>query len=352
MPLSLNKLAKLLADKGFVPTKYIKYQGLCIFIEVVSLSSGVVAMIYIPSRFEIPIGDSESIVDVDLVDPENPDEYADDPEQVKQAFQSIDFLTGEETTAESHLSQKYKKKIHLRTGAQSSPEMLKDIIRQLGRLQYCVEDLPYHLVICKNAYIALMRNGEADCYIIKNHRGESPRTLRVVAELPVFHERGASMDGEVSQIYSGINDILGNNLGKHAVYMDALNQRKGNMRDFSVLIKSKKKEYQDLIKKYEGLLIQLDSREKSVRKELVALRTAPTGGTLINSVIHNQNQGGYERQIDECLEVKRSVIDHILKLRGALDEISLNADKVMFDNSVMMDKVFRNFDTLSRLCQQ
>ena len=350
MPLSLQKLVSLLNSKGFVPTKYIKYQGLCIFIEIVSLSSGTIAMLYIPSRFEIPIGEGASTIDVDLVDPENADEYTEDPEQARNTFRSIDLQTNDTVTAEDQLTQKYKKKIHLRTGAQSSPEMLKDVMRQLKRLQYCVEDLPYHLVICKNAYIALMRGGEADCYIIKNYRGNSPRTLRVTAELPIFHERGGAMDGEVSQIYNGINTILGNNLGKHAAYIDALATRKGNMLDFSKLVLIKKQNFQGLIQKYETLLIQIDQREKAVRKSLGSLRTAPTGG-LMSSVIHSRDRAGYERQIDECLEVKRTLIDHILGLRGNLDEVSLNADKIMFDNSVMMDKVFRNFNSLIEICK-
>ena len=56
MPLSLNKLASFLLTKDFIPRKFFRYDGNCIFLEIVSLSLGGPSMIYVPSRFTIPVG--------------------------------------------------------------------------------------------------------------------------------------------------------------------------------------------------------------------------------------------------------------------------------------------------------
>ena len=70
MPLSLNKLASFLFKKDFIPRKYFRFEGNCIFLEMVSLSSGVTTMLYIPSRFVIPLSPGENVIEVELIDTE------------------------------------------------------------------------------------------------------------------------------------------------------------------------------------------------------------------------------------------------------------------------------------------
>lgn len=350
--LSLSKLVGLVTQRGFAPTKYIKYKGLCIFIEIVSLASGSVGYIYIPSRFDFPIGEGEDVLEVDLVDPNaDPDEYTNDPELAKKIFAGIDITSVNDNQNQSQqLKERYRKQIHLRTGASGCPETLKDIIRQQDRLHYCMEDLPYHLVVAQDAYICFMRGGEADCYIIKNHRGTLPRVLRVTAELPVFHKRASTLDGEMSQIYAQIGGILDSNLSKHARYMDTLSKKKDNMHDFSNLIQGKKNRLHALMRKYELLLVELDQREKSLQRSL-EMNGSTQDGRLAGDLTYARNKATLERQIAECLTVKKDVISNLLSLKGDLDQISLSADKVMFDNSVMMSKVFENFDKLVEICK-
>ena len=55
MPLSIKKLRKILYEKGFITKKMYKLQGNCNFIEIISIHSGDMFMLYIPSKYKFRI---------------------------------------------------------------------------------------------------------------------------------------------------------------------------------------------------------------------------------------------------------------------------------------------------------
>jgi len=99
MPLSLNKLGQILYEKSFIPKRYF------LFIEIVSLTSGVSSMLYIPSRFSMPVGAGTNIIDIDLIDFDaNADDYSQDPmKNPDDAYNTIDLQADEFTDAAEQL---------------------------------------------------------------------------------------------------------------------------------------------------------------------------------------------------------------------------------------------------------
>lgn len=352
MPLSLNKLGKLLYEKDFIPLKFYRYDGQCIFIEIVSLASGSVSLMYIPSRFTIPIGPGENVIEVDIYDfEEDAGNYTSNPmKSPDETYGSLDISAAAGADAANFLSQKYKKSIQLSQKGSTDKAMLKDIIRQLSRLQYCVEDLPYYLAITEGAFLCYMRDSDPDCYIIQNYRGNEARKLRVVSTLELFYSKGNIMDHEISEIGKGIQRILDKNLSTHASYLENLVRKKGNMAQFSTLIERKKEEYRVLIRKYEGLLRNLDIREKNIKAEKQKFTDSSLSGGLDIDLKNSQVKGNFDRKIQNCISVKQQIIDNIIDLRDAMENIGLSADKILYDNSVMMDKIFKNFSQLISIC--
>jgi len=49
---SILKLEKLLVNKGFIPNKYFIIDGTISYIEIISLNSADVFLLYIPSKYE------------------------------------------------------------------------------------------------------------------------------------------------------------------------------------------------------------------------------------------------------------------------------------------------------------
>lgn len=346
--LSLPKLCDLFEKKGFIPTRYYSYQDTCIFIEIVSLSRGTVVMIYIPSRFEIPISSGKDVEELELIDEEqDPNEYA-PTDNSETSYPNIDLKAVDGAEASNFLMQKYKKQIQIRSGAKKKKETLRDVIRQLQRLHNCVKDLPYYIAILDDGYLGFIRDGEADCYYSKNYETNT-RRLRVVATLPTFYEKSFILAEEASQIYSGIDNILNDNMSSHATFLEDIISRKGNMMNFCTHITSKKSQYKQLISQYENMLQQLEIKHNELSKKLQSINL-PSGG-LEGELLYAQNKNTITQSIKDCVEVKKTLISQILKLRITLDNISLITDKVMFENSIMMDKMVTNFDALIHIAE-
>ena len=56
-----------------------------------------------------------------------------------------------------------------------------------------------------------------------------------------------------------------------------------------------------------------------------------------------------ESDLKKISAVKRDILDNILTLRGKYENMSLKMDKVLFDNSVMIHEISKNFEKLSGL---
>ena len=123
MPLSLNKLASFLYKKDFIPRKYFRFEGNCIFLEMVSLTSGVTTMLYIPSRFIIPVSPGENVVEIELFDTDDmdPTAYNQNPmNSPEDIYKPVDVIPSHENSNTEELLQlKYKKAIELKTGKNS-----------------------------------------------------------------------------------------------------------------------------------------------------------------------------------------------------------------------------------------
>ena len=352
MPLSLNKLASFLLKKDFIPNKYFRYEGSCIFLEIVSLQTGVTSMIYVPSRFNIPISPGDNVIEIKLIDTDIDSEtYKNNPvSSPTHRYEQLDVIPNNDNTdADELLQLKYKKQIDLKSGATEDTIMLKDIIRQLKRLQYCVEGLPYNLVVYCKGYLVYYRDSEPDCYIFNDRRRNYSRSLRIVTPLDLLYERSNSMDNETAQISSGIQNILDRNMVSHAKFLDQLISRKGSLLNFANLMRKKKGQYQKLLEKYKGLLAKLDDEEKKIKSERKKFGDLSSDTRFDRQLNRSQVNSNFERRIQHCLTVKQKVIDKIILIQTAAESLTLEADKILYDNSVMMDKIFKNFNTLINL---
>ena len=74
------------------------------------------------------------------------------------------------------------------------------------------------------------------------------------------------------------------------------------------------------------------------------------GGNGFDSELNrSQIRAGFERKLQHCLVVKQKIIDKMIVIQSASESLSLQADKILYDNSIMMDKIFKNFSKLIEL---
>ncbi len=352
MPLSLTKLCKLIKKKKYAPIRYYSADGNCVFIHMISLTSGVSAMLYVPTRFEIPIGKDENVTELEYYDmEENPESYEEDAvKSPEDQYPEITVAPSEKVSAKDHLKDKYKRSITIQSGAKKNLPELKGIVRQLERLQLCVNGLPYHLVIIQNGYLGFIRDGETDTYVFKDMSGLCPKSLSVATTLPEFHEKGIEINDEISQVSKGIRKILDKNLEGHSSFLEDLVKRQGNLTVFTSLIQKKKNEYHTLIESYESLLDRVTKEEDKIS---ASFRQAELiiGQGIDKQLERTQLKHKIDARLSDCASLKKSILDQLSHLNHGLEGITLSSDKILYDNSVMMDKVFKNFDKLIEICK-
>jgi hypothetical protein len=352
MTLSLKKLCKILKKKNFVPTRYYSSEGNCIFIQMISLITGVSCMLYINSKFEIPIGEDENVTEIEYYDMEDdPESYDQDAvKSPEEQYPEVVVKPSENVSAKEHLTDKYKRSITITSGAKKNLPALKGLVRQLERLQLCVNGLPYHLTIIQDGYLGFIRDGETDTYVFKNMSGLCPRSLNVATTLPEFYEKGDEINDEISQISKGIRKILDKNLSGHAEYLRDLVQRHGNLNTFTLLVQNRKDQYYQMIEKYEKLLAQLIAQEEKIKQEYQQTELI-IGEGIDKDLQRSQLRNQIELRLTDCASLKKAVLDQLSHLNHGLESISMATDRILFDNSVMMDKVFKNFDKLIEICK-
>jgi hypothetical protein len=154
------------------------------------------------------------------------------------------------------------------------------------------------------------------------------------------------MNTELTQVSQGIQKILSKNMTGHATYLDTLIKKKGNLLRFAQLMGVKKNEHTRLLDKYKTLLATLDVKEKNLKEKRRKFIAQSESGSLDKELATTQGKSSFDRKIQNCVETKQKIIDQIIDLQTALDTLTLSADKILYDNSVMMDKMFKNFALL------
>ena len=78
---------------------------------------------------------------------------------------------------------------------------------------------------------------------------------------------------------------------------------------------------------------------------LAAYDTAPTNGS--SNLTLSQQRRQIIEEIKKNHRLKDEIIDNILNVQNQEEHISLIIDKILFDNTVMLDRIFKNLNDLS-----
>lgn len=332
--LSLTKLVAMLEEKDFVPTAYYRYEGSCILVEVTCLSLGVTCMVYIPSRFVIPISQGETVFETEVVEPPNEEERA-------GKYKELDMKGTTLTDYRSH-------GIDVHRGEKGSRENLVSIVKQLERLQYTVKDLAYDLLIIDGDHFGYIREGECDCYRIIRKNYSTSRKLRVVLELPRFFKTGERMGVDCLTIYEGIQKAVSSNLEKNTEYFDRMMA--------SLRSRTSSSTFQDMwgrvsqrtkvLESYKELLKNLDD-EQHILKNRISRLSNEGPGTREERIRKEDC-----KRLRKCLDLKREVVLGIQFLREDIDKIIFPMERALFENADMLQKLVSNLDLLSSLQNQ
>lgn len=362
MPLSVFKLEKLLSLKGFIPTKYYSMDNMIIYIEIVSISDADTFLMYIPSKYNISIEKGSNVFKLKYIDIEssdNPaDEFAGEPDDIdlekKYEEVNIDISPQRkgEDTIESHLEDNYKRDITLKDVSTDDAREIKDIYRQLKRLRLCVQSVKYKIAIIYKKYMCtIKRDDSLECYSIKHYPSRNKRKLYITVDLELFYEKMDCLGTNMKTIKRELYHILDKNQLSHTRTLKKLLEEKSEIMKFSDIAYNKKQDYDKYIKELDILLETLNFSEKEKLREINTLEEHQNESCvkgLHEDIKKSKLISKLNDDINQITKIRQDVVKNIFDLNENKENTMLIVDKIMFDNTVMLEKVLRNFMELSK----
>ena len=366
MPMSMSKLEEVLASKGFVIRRYYTLDEYCIYLEVFSVRDASSFMLYISARYElkIPSGLKENVYPLKYMEMENIDttNYAEEPDKVEmEKFYnhfSIDFDGGTNSTddLETRLKENYNYEVTLKDLKRDDLSSLKEIFRQLKRLLFCVKNIRYKIsIFYKNYLCSITKDDELDGFLILNFPKTDEHKLFVYLDLKTMFEKMNTFPSDVKSVKEGLHRLLDQNQIKHTKVLNEMINQRVTILQISDLISNKKTEAIEGCKEFEKLLFKLNESEIDTCNKLTEVHAKYTDfglQGLHNDIERTHIVSQLENDLKKITAVKRDILDNIFNLKTKYENMSLKMDKILFDNSVMIHEISKNFEKLSELVYQ
>jgi hypothetical protein len=364
MPISIRKLDNLLASKGFVCKTFFTYEGFCVYIEVFSVQNASSFMLYVSPRYEMKIEERENVYELKYMEISREDEnisnfYANEPDDVdiEEFYNSneINFnnYNQQNSNLEKLLMEDYNKELSIKDINKDDTQNLKDIFRQLNRFMYCVQNIKYKLTIVYRNYLcSITKDNELDCFLILNYPRIDQRKLYIYIDLKTLYVKMDTFVNDIRTVKEGIYKLLNQNQIKHTKVLNDMLEQKITILQYSEKVQTKKEELSAYIREFENLLVNLTENEKSLYEKLDKVRgkNSEYGIKGLHDDIEKSHLSAhYEAELEKIQGVKQEIIENIIKLKTEQENITLKMDKILFDNSIMINEISKNFLKLAEI---
>lgn len=359
--LSISKLEKMLLDAGFIPKAYFTIHDMCVFVEIVSLRSGDILMLYISSKYEFEVDKSTGgvykIKYVDMNDNESNIESGLDYEPDEQ-YPAIDVgspdLAKEKNVAE-HLEENYRRCITIRSIDDRDRETLKNCYRQLKRLKHCVLNVKYKVALVFKNYICnIGRDDDISCFTIKdfertkNEPAGGRRQVVVSIGLELLYDRITTINSDATLVKENIYQILIKNQAVHVKNLRKMANEMAMLAQNPAVDSTVALINLDVnIARFEELLQRTTKAGDLKRAQLDEIERAynlKTGFQHDIEKSHAKKKPEDELQTISALE--KEILVTLLALKEDKGNLLLTIDKVMFDASVLSNIISKSFEAL------
>ena len=362
MPLSLNKVEKLLHANKLLPTAFYILDGKCIFIRVFSIDTGYTFLIHIGSEYELLLANDGRGVDrLNLcpVEEENVastvEKYGSMPgeAEIKEQY-DIDFqkdIKGSEL--EANLENNYKKKIFLNDLERNTKYKIKNCIRQLKRMSLSFDEIRYTLCMAEDqvfVYNKMVtnhsdrhsdRNSAMRPYIIKEQNTNKNRLLFIVVTLEFFYEEKMDIVSDIITIKKSLYNILDKTAKTNLKNLLTLFQKFGETEESLQQFTDTKLTLSMYIKKYENMLESVVQKESEIIDEIYKLQESHERGS-VNETTFVHIKKSLDEKRETSIEIKQKILKNLNSTLNKCDNIYLKCDKFEFDNTILIDTIQKN----------
>lgn len=361
----MNKLEKLLGSKGFICKKIYVIDGMCVYIEILDLTSSEVFMLYISSKYDIPVDKRDNVYQVTYIDVDDNGnvvgDFAGEPDDhdLEDVYNPGDIEINNEKSGKKQmkefLEEKYDQPLSLRDTSKNDIKDIRETFRHLTRLKLAVKNIKYKLCIgFKNYLCCIRRDDTLEGFVIKNLHDTYDRKLYVKLELDCLYENINTLSVDIKTVRDGIYNMLNKNHSRHMVNLEKLVLNAANASVLGTSVLQKKERLCGYLNKLENNMSILVQAEKNIIAKLGEIRERYANDGF--SVKSQQNDltrshliAKYETELSDLQKTKQEIIKNILIVKTKHENLLLRTDKIFFDNIVMIDEVIKNIITMENL---
>jgi len=367
MSLSINKLHKILYNKGIVQVRHFIYDKKYYLIEgITSHSESIIINISGISKIskklnfsvdkdseiynnfkhyklkKLPLYLSNNIVE----------KYGENIESKDYYDELFLYDNGDiPKNIEHTLLENYNNNITIDAIKDNDLEQLKEIYRQLSRLKNCVKFINYNLSIITAKSLCIINDKDGiDCYHIKNSDINSTyKKLYTVINLDHLIKIDHDFEKDILDINQGIKKLLNKNQLIHISKLNTFMDKKLDIQKNITNIDNLKKKSDNTIFEYQKILFDLTKKEEELIKELKSIKLIDTKFSIQKDISKTYNIEKLEEEINKIKDKKDEVTASILELQDYMSNITLTMDSILFDNIVLLNTIHNNIDKLRKI---
>ena len=358
MTLSITKLQDFLKTNGFLIQKKFTIHDSIIYIEILNIKNADIFLLYIPSKYKIKTEDTNNTYKLKCIDIDDKNIFKDfsekiESEDIDNQYNNLSLEINNikhNEDLEKILKEGYDHELHLKDLNKDDTQNLKDIYYQLSRLTTCVKNIKYKLCIFyKNYLCSIRRDNSIECFIIKDFiKYENDRRIFIFVDLENLFQNILNISDNIKKVKQGIYKILNDNQIKNSIILNNILQQKNSIILCSDQVYKKKIELELYIKKLEELLLKVNESEKMVIEKIFKLNE-DKNTDVQNDIKNSHLIYNYDKELEKITNVKKEIVKDILNSRIKQENITLEIDKILFDNSVMINIINKNFTKLLQI---
>ena len=204
------------------------------------------------------------------------------------------------------------------------------------------------MVIVYKSYLCFLHTeDDIDLFNIKLFPEISERVLYVTLDLELLYNSNDNLNNDLKQISTGINKILDKNYSFHIQNLRTLLATKENVVQSVNSSISKKQDNNSYISKFVKLFKIMCNNESQIKKQVQDLKQEKQG-SIHYDIEFSHAKHRLDKELSKCQKVKNEVLTQITKLKSANSNIALTMDKILFDNIILLDQVFKNLEILDK----
>ena len=342
MSIDAKKLKKILTRNEILPIEYYRFRGEneCCMVKCLLTPISQFLLIYIPSRHRFTLDSSHSSYIYDLDDLEEDKNDDDDYTKTEEDAYKNESLSNEKETKYQLLQKKYKFPI---TMDGTDEPIARKVKRQLNRIESPLKKTEYNLAIQQDEFLFVSFGESMGYYHIKGYRipNEFVRSMMYVTTITEIIEKIEAVQREIFQISEKFDPLLDKIIDSN---ISEISDQIENFSTTFAKIKEKKEDLVKQIKKSNSTYVELKESETQIMKEYREVEA-----DVKSSHEKVKKTEAIQKELDELFSKKNELIRKTILLMYRYHKIVLYLEEISFDNSIMIDRVKKNFILIRNL---